>query len=75
MIKSIEVKANNFVFDSKDRIVILNQTTEEMIYINYDVDLVDNVSVDYDKFDDLDLFLGKDGKLVFLDKKKILFNY
>ena len=77
LIKSIEVKSNNFVYDSKDRLVLLNQATKELNYFNYDGVLVDNVSVDYNQVDGLDLSLRKDGEAVFLDNKdkKILFNY
>ena len=73
LIESIEVKSNKFVFDSTDRIVMLNHNCKELNYLNYDGVLVDYVSVDYDEFDDFDLSLVKAGEPVFLDKKENFF--
>ena len=49
--------------------VIMNQTTEELIYFNYDGFLIDYFSVYYNQDVDFDLSLEKDGKPRFLDKK------
>ena len=73
LIKSVEVKADSFVFDSKENVVLLNKTSKELNYFNFDGVLTDCVMI-YNNRDNLKLALTNDDEPVFYDTKNIIYN-
>ena len=70
--KSIKVKADCFLFDSKDKIVLLNKDAKELNYFNIEEKLIESIPI-LNYMDGLNLMsLSKDDEPVFFDTAKKL---
>ena len=72
LIKSVEVDAANFTFDTKGNIVLLNLGTKELNYFSSDGSLFERKAINYDGCC-YKLSLTKDDQPVFCDSENILF--
>jgi len=74
LVRSVEVKADNFVIDSDDSVVLLNKETQRLNWFCENGTLIDQSNIKNYKYN-LILSLTKDGEPVFYDtsNQKILF--
>ena len=64
LVKSVAVKANNFIINSSDNIVLINNATKELNYYTSDGILVDHIPID-NFTPGLRLSFTKDGEPLF----------
>ncbi len=72
LVKSVAVNANNFIIDSSDNVVLINNTTKELNYFTADGTLVDQTPLD-NYTADLRLSLTIDGQPLFYSDTSICF--
>ena len=70
LIRSVAVKANNFIIDSRDHVVLVNNATKEVNLFNEDGNLVDKIPIDNFK-DGLKLSLTKDDEFLFYNNTEL----
>jgi len=72
LVKSVAVTASNFIIDSSDKVVLINNATKELNYFTLDGSLVDQIPLD-NFSDGLRISMTINGELLFHSDALICF--